>query len=68
MAFPCFQLLYMTHAIDKMDGRGLINTARHERQPKKSKVVIPTEELPKRQSASVIKVSEQMHSNNLKEV
>ena len=38
MAFPCFQLLYMTFAIDKMDGRGLINTAHHERLPKKTKV------------------------------
>ena len=38
MASPCFQLLYITLAIDKMDGRGLINTARHECLPKKTKV------------------------------
>ena len=29
----------MTLAIDKMDGRGHINTARHERLPKKTKVI-----------------------------
>ena len=38
MAFPCFQLLYVTLAIDKMDGHGLSNTARRERLPKKTKV------------------------------
>ena len=30
--------LYMTLAVDKMDGRGHINTARGERQLKKTKV------------------------------
>ena len=29
----------MTLAIDKMDGHGLINTARRERMPKKTKVM-----------------------------
>ena len=34
MAFPYFQLLYMTLAVDIMDGRGLINTAHGEWLPK----------------------------------
>ena len=34
--FPA--LNYMTLAIDKMDGHGHINTARHEHLPKKTKV------------------------------
>ena len=29
----------MTLAVDKMDGRGHINTAHHERLPKKTKVM-----------------------------
>ena len=36
--FSCFQLLYMTLTINKMDGRGLVNTAHHECLPKKTKV------------------------------
>ena len=42
MSFTAFSLLlfaYMTLAIDKMDGHGLINLARHERMPKKTKVM-----------------------------
>ena len=38
MAFPCFQLLYMTLAVDKMDGHGLVSTACREHLPKKTKV------------------------------
>ena len=37
-SFSCFQLLYMTLTIDKMDGHDLINTAHCEYQPKKTKV------------------------------
>ena len=51
------QLLYMTLAIDKMDGCGLINTAHHEHLPTKTKVTwyyVATEGLPKRWSTSVI--------------
>ena len=69
MALPCFQLLYMTLAVYKMVGHGLINTAHHECLPKKTKVMvyyIPTEGLPKKHSSSVIKVSEQIHSDALK--
>ena len=39
MTFPCFQLLYMTFTIDKMDRHGLINTACRERLPKNIKVM-----------------------------
>ena len=39
MAFPCFQLLYMTRAINKMDEYGLINTTRRERLLKKTMVL-----------------------------
>ena len=38
MAFPCFQLLYMTLAVNIIDGRGLINAERREHLPKKAKV------------------------------
>ena len=51
----------MTLAVDRMDGRGHINTARHERLSTKTKVtwyVLVTKELPERQSSSLIKVSE----------
>ena len=41
MAFPCFELLYMAFAVDKMDGHGLIKTAHCE-----SDVVLATEGLP----------------------
>ena len=34
-----FHLLYMTLAINKMDGYGLSNTAYHECPPKKTKVM-----------------------------
>ena len=54
--FYSFQLLYMTPAIDKMDGRGLIKTTCRECLP-------ATEGLPERCSASVIKVSGRVHSN-----
>ena len=37
-AFPCFQLLYMTLAVDKINERGLINTTCCERLPRKTKV------------------------------
>ena len=59
MAFPCFQLLYMTLAINKLDGCGLVNIACYERLPKKTEVmwlVLATEVLPERLSVSVIKV------------
>ena len=36
--FSLLQLLYITLAVDKMDGRGLINTACHEHLPKKTMV------------------------------
>ena len=36
--FPYFQLLCMTPAVNKTEGRGLINTTRHECLPKKTKV------------------------------
>ena len=59
----------MTFATDKMDGRGLINTARCVCLPKKTKVMqqlLATEGLPERQSASVIKVSGRMRSSMFK--
>ena len=37
--FPAFNYFIMTLAVNKMDGRGNINTARHERLPKKTKVM-----------------------------
>ena len=55
MAFPCFQLLNMTLAIDKMDGRDLINTVHCECLQKKTKVMwyyVATEGLLERWSAS----------------
>ena len=55
MAFPCFQLLNITLAIDKMDGHDLINTAHCECLQKKTKVMCyytPTKGLPERWSAS----------------
>ena len=57
MAFACLQLLYMTLAIDKMDGCGLINAACHEFLPKEDwgDVVLATEGLYERQSTSFIK-------------
>ena len=67
--FPCFQLLIITLAIDKMDGCGLINTACRERLPKKTKVMryyVATEGLPERCSASFIKVSRGLRSNTFK--
>ena len=54
----------MTPAIDKNDGRGLINIAGRERLL--IDAVIATEGLPKRQSASVIKVSGLMRSGTFK--
>ena len=35
--FPAFYYFYMTLAIDKVDGRSHINTARHEHLPKKQR-------------------------------
>ena len=57
----------MTLVIDKMDGRGQINTARRE-LPNKTKVmaVLATKGLPERQNASFIKVIGQMRSDALK--
>ena len=49
MAFSVFQLLYMTLAIDKMDGHSLSNTARHKLLPRRlnfSNMVLPTEGIP----------------------
>ena len=37
--FSLFYLLHMTLAVQKKDGCGHINTARHERLPKKTKVM-----------------------------
>ena len=60
----------MTLTVDKMDGCGHINTACHERLPKKIKVtwymVLAMKRLPKRWSASFIKVSGRMHSDTFK--
>ena len=56
-------------AIDKMDKHGVINTAHHERLPKKTEVMwyyLATEGLPERWSASVIKMNEQMHNDAFK--
>ena len=71
MAFPCFQSLYVTLAVDKMDGHGYINTARHEHLPKKTKVTqnYLQKDYPKDRawlSALVIKVSGQMRSDAFK--
>ena len=59
----------MTLAVNKMDGHGHINTACHERLPKKTKVTRnyeATKGLPERQSASFIKVSKQMRTDTFK--
>ena len=53
----------MTLIIDKMDRRGHINTADHERLPKKTKA---TKGLPERLSVSFIKVTGQMHNTIFK--
>ena len=67
--FYGFSLLYITHAINKIDERGLINTAHHEHLLKKTKVtwyVLATEGLPEQRSTSIIKVSGQIHSDAFK--
>ena len=54
-----------------MDGRGHINTAHHERLPKKTKVtdvVLATKGLLERRSSSFIKVSGRMRSDTLKRI
>ena len=59
----------MTHAINRMDGRGRINTAHRKCLSKKTKVMryyVVTKGLLERQSASFIKVSERMHSTVFK--
>ena len=59
----------MILAIDKMDGRDHINTARRKRLPKKTKLTryyIATKGLPERQSASFIQVSGRMRSDTFK--
>ena len=59
----------MTLAIDKMDRRGLSNTAHRGHLPKKTKVTqyyVATEGLPERWSASVKKMSGRMDSNAFK--
>ena len=59
----------MTLAIDKVDGYGLINTAHYEHLPKSTKIMwyyVATEGLPKRWSASVIKVNGQIHNHAFK--
>ena len=61
---PGFKL-YMTHAINRMDGRGRINTAHRECLSKKTTILV-TKGLLERRSASFIKVSERMHSTVFK--
>ena len=61
MASPGFKL-YMTHAINRMDGRGRINAAHRECLSKKTTILVTLE----RRSASFIKVSERMHSTVFK--
>ena len=59
----------MTLAIDKMDERGHINTARHERLPKKTKVMwyyVAAKGLLERWSISFIKVSGRIHNDAFK--
>ena len=59
----------MTISIDKIDGRGLSNSARREHLPRRlSNVVLATEGIPDstRRSASVIKVSGRVRSDALK--
>ena len=67
MAFSTFQLLYITLAIDKMDGCGLSNTACRECLPKKTKVtqywLQKDYPIKTRCSASVVKVSGQISNN-----
>ena len=38
--FPAFNYFYITPTVDKMDGRGHINTADREHLPKKTKVTL----------------------------
>ena len=47
-AFPCFQLLYVSSVVNKMDGCGLINTTCHECLPAKEddNMVLAIEGLP----------------------
>ena len=57
----------MTIAINKINGRDLINTAHRECLPKKIKMTRAVENYPKIEwSASVIKVSEQIHNEAFK--
>ena len=69
MVFPCFQLLYMTLTVNKINGRGLISTVVHECLPKKTKVIryyVATEGLSERWNASVIKMSGKCIATHLK--
>ena len=53
--------LYMTLAVDKLNGRGLSNAARCERLPKKTNAVLASEGLPGSTTSwdiSIIKVIE----------
>ena len=66
-----FLFLYMTLAIDKLNGCGLSNTALHECLPKKTKVTQyqlqkDYQAVPMSQSISIIKVSGRMHSDTFK--
>ena len=59
----------MRPAVNKMDGRGHINTARRERLPKKTEVMryyVATNVLPERRSDSFIKVSGQKRGDTFK--
>ena len=67
--FYSFPLLLITLAVNRMDGRGHINTERREHLSKKAKMMqyyIATKELPERRSALFIKVSERMRSTTFK--
>ena len=58
MVIPFF---YMTLAVDKLNGRGLSNSACRERLLKKTNAVLATEELPgstTNRGISIIKVGE----------
>ena len=63
--------LYMTPVVDKLNGHGLSNTARHKRLPNKTKVTQywlqkDYQAVPTSWNVSIIKVSGRMRSNAFK--
>ena len=64
MAFPAFQLLYITLAVDKMNGCGLSHTAYYNACHSELEKYYP--KVAMRQKAAVVKVSGWMYSDAFK--